>query len=139
MSEATMNHDLPPPDAVVETILTTAKGMDAQEDRLSRLMNLMCNVSYKNWRFKVGNMGNGHYLQCVLDACNDKGENWTGRKWYVSPYMIDAEVIMTAFKAVMTAEEHETRELFKFKDAAIFGPHLSLEALVANANKVATR
>jgi hypothetical protein len=29
----------------------------------------------------------------------------------------------------MTAEEHETREVFRYRGRAIFGPHLSVEAL----------
>lgn len=135
-----MNHDLPPTDQVMETILGRAAELkQAHEDREAHLRNLMCKVSYKNWTFKVGPMGNGNFLQCVLDVCDATGDNWKGRKWYLSPHMIDAEVVMTAFKAVLTAEEHETREQFLYDGAAIFGPHLSLEALVANAHKTATR
>jgi len=54
---------------------------------------------------------------------------WTGRKWLLSEHMTDSEVVGTAFKAVMTAVEHETREFFKFQGGAVFGPHISVFAL----------
>lgn len=48
----------------------------------------------------------------------------------LSPYMCPNEIVTTAFKAVMTAMEHEVRESFRYKDVAIFNPHLDPDALV---------
>ena len=47
-------------------------------------------------------------------------------------------MIQTAFKAVLTAEEHETREAFRYKGQAIFAPHYNVEALVALAALAST-
>jgi hypothetical protein len=54
---------------------------------------------------------------------------WHGRKWRLSPHMTDSEIVSTAFKAFLTAEEHECRERFRFKGQRIFGPHLDVHAL----------
>lgn len=102
--------------------------------RLQHIKDLLARITYKNWSFLSDIMGNGCYLQTVLDVCDEGGERWKGRKWYVSNFMTDPEIVNTAFLAVMTAEEHETRESFLFDDAAIYGPHLSLEAMKQNAN-----
>lgn len=53
-----------------------------------------------------------------------------GRKWYISPYMTDGEILQTIFKAILTYDEHEIREKFLFKGKRIFGPHHSLEDLM---------
>lgn len=74
------------------------------------------------------------YLQveCAAGACNLTGEPyaWKGRKWLISEHMTEGEVVQTMFKAVMTAIEHEARELFLYKGLPIFDPHYDLEKLV---------
>lgn len=94
--------------------------------RREKIDGLLNRVNYKSWTFRSGFMGNGCYIQCVLDAIDGKGDNWTGRKWHVSNFATDSEIISTAFKAIMTAEERETREQFLFDSLAIYGPHQSL-------------
>jgi hypothetical protein len=44
--------------------------------------------------------------------------------------MVPNEIVTTAFKAVMTAMEHEVRESFKYRDVAIYNPHLDPDSLV---------
>lgn len=65
--------------------------------------------------------------------CNVTGrENWwAARKWFLSRHMTDGEIIQTVFKACLTAQEHEIRERFLYKGAAIFDPHYDIEKLVA--------
>ena len=62
---------------------------------------------------------------------NSTGEEctWKSRKWRLSCHMTKSEFIQTCFKAVLTAVEHETRERFKYKDKAIFGPHINVDKL----------
>lgn len=39
------------------------------------------------------------------------------------------EIVMTALKAVLAAEEHEARERFKYRGEAIFSPHVDVDDL----------
>lgn len=55
---------------------------------------------------------------------------WWGRKWRLSPHMTDMEVVQTALKAILTAQEHEAREQFKVDGVAVCGPHLDLASLI---------
>lgn len=61
-----------------------------------------------------------------------------GRKWHLSPHMTEGEVVQTALMAVLAAEEHEAREFFTYRGRAIFGPHFSLQKLVAICDAGAT-
>lgn len=91
-------------------------------------------VKYKDWDFAVKMDGDRAYLQVgfwELDHDNPAGPPayQKGRKWMLSPHMTKSEVVQTAFKAVMTAEEHETREKFVYKNKTIFGPHFDVDQL----------
>lgn len=88
---------------------------------------MLSRVRYKDWTFRFEPLGDGFFLQVTWV---DLGENvWTGRKWYVSSHATRSEVVQTALKAVLTAEEHEAREQFKYDGSAVFGPHLDVDHL----------
>lgn len=90
-------------------------------------------VSFNNWKFYVGLMGDGYFVQVSFNALDTYSGNVSeqhGRKWYISPHSILDEVVRTCFLAVVTAHEHEIRESFTFNDRVIFGPHLSINKLL---------
>ncbi len=45
--------------------------------------------------------------------------------------MTNSEVVQTAFKAILTALEHEARELFTYRGVAILDGHYDLEQLAS--------
>jgi len=50
----------------------------------------------------------------------------TGRKWYVSPYAADSEILQTALMGALAMEEHECREFFKVDGQKVFNPHFDV-------------
>jgi hypothetical protein len=89
-------------------------------------------VEYKNWTFHVVGDADRLFLQVAFNGnCSKTGlpNNWKGRKWDLSRYMTKSELVQTAFKAVLTAEEHEAREAFLYKGRPIFEPHFDVDAL----------
>ena len=68
-----------------------------------------------------------------------KGEDQNGRWWRLSHHMTPGELVQTALKAALTAEEHEAREWFTYKGKAIFGPHLDIDKLVEIADATVMR
>ena len=105
---------------------------------LAQLEALLADVRYGPWLFRAGVMGDGFFLQAAEFVVSD-GTIQRGRKWYVSRFSTDGEVIQTALKAVLTALEHEARESFTYKGHAIFGPHFSIDALVRLAEDKASQ
>lgn len=95
-----------------------------------QIKSILFNIEYKDWLFNTGKQGNGYYIQV---AFTEDGKDWTGRKWYISTHATKSEVVQTALKAVLTAEEHESREKFLYYGKAIFGPHFSVDALLSIA------
>ena len=102
------------------------------DQKLARFRFLLEKVNYKDWHIEAHADHSGHYLQVRFSATDTKTAaktDWTGRKWRLSPHMTHSEVVSTALKAVLTAEEHEAREHFLYRGKAIFGPHIDVDSL----------
>lgn len=94
----------------------------------------LADVRYKDWELRVKMDGTRPYLQVgfwehdTTSPCGEKTYQ-SCRKWFLSPHMTKSEVVQTAFKAILSAEEHEVREKFTYKGKNIFGPHFHVDAL----------
>lgn len=99
-----------------------------------QIREIVSNCKFEDWLLEVKMDGDRPYLQVHVlngkDSETGLPMEWTGRKWMLSPHMVPNEVVTTAFKAVMTAMEHEIRESFRYKGVAIYNPHLDPDALV---------
>lgn len=120
---------------------TTATNEVSFEWRVRQLINV---IEYrdrtgKQWVFHIGHTSGGDlYLQVQfdgIDAYTGQPAGQHGRKWYLSPHMTKSEIVMTALKAVLTAEEHEARENFKYLGKRVFGPDFDVDALAEICDK----
>ena len=77
--------------------------------------------------------GERPYLQVVcergVDTKTGEPTKWTSRKWMLSKWLTKTELVRTAYKAYMGALKHEAQEVFKYKGAPIYSPHLNVEIL----------
>lgn len=93
--------------------------------------DILNDVQYKDWQMVLG-YGEKDYFQWRFYA---DGEWQSTRKWLLSEHMTKSEIVSTAFKAALTAEEHECRETFRYKGKKIFGPHFDVDVLAEIAGK----
>ena len=95
---------------------------------LETINRVMRDIEFGDWRFFVRTLPEGwlFYLRFVAADLTRQST----RKWYISPYATESELVQTVFKAVLTACEHEVRESFFYRGKAIFGPHFDVNALV---------
>lgn len=89
-----------------------------------------------------GNLEDGSmFLQVSVSEevgrCSVSGEPaaWKGGKKYLSRFMCSQEIVGVIFSIIKAAEEHEMLEMFRYKGASIFNPHLNPDALVEVARK----
>jgi hypothetical protein len=106
-------------------------------ETLSDLCHILFDVRFHDWMFHAGVMGDGYFVQVRFLASDhqthEPGQRQHGRKWYVSKHATCGEVVQTCLKAVLAAHEHEAREQFTYKGAALFQPHPDVDQLVALA------
>lgn len=101
---------------------------------MNHAVEVLSRVKYKDWVLFIGWDGDRRYIQWHFKAkCCKTGEVGVqrGRKWHLSPHMTQSELVGTAFKAALTAEEHECRENFIWDGYRIFNPHIDIEALAS--------
>lgn len=100
----------------------------------NRIQDIINRINYKDWIISFISKNDSRYIKVYIPhpdgpyhptSENEQGY-WSGRKWHVSPFMTDSEIILTCFKAITTAEEHETREAFLFDNIPVLGPHWNL-------------
>jgi hypothetical protein len=108
-------------------------------EQISNLINL---CKYRDWDISLRYDGSEYikgrkestqpYVQIQFDA----PDSFTGvverqycRKWKLSYYMTDSEIVRTVYKAIEAAVLHEMQEEFKFMDEPIFRPHYDVYEL----------
>lgn len=103
--------------------------------KYKELKEIISKINYKDWEFKTENRKDCFLLQILFwaydsDHPNQDKELQHCRKWFISRHACKAEVVRTAYKAVLAAEEHEVQENFRYQGARIHNPHLDPDALV---------
>jgi hypothetical protein len=93
---------------------------------------LIDNIKYRDWDIVLRMDGDRPYVQIQFDA----PDSFTGvverqycRKWMLSYYMTDSEIVRTVYKALEAAVLHEFQEDFRFMEEPIFRPHYDVFAL----------
>ncbi len=101
---------------------------------LASLRRILDDITFRDGHFLAEEIGGGFLVQlCLeeLDADSGVRQLFHGRQFYVSPQSTPNEVVRTAFKAVLTWEEHEARHRFTYRGAHLFSPHCDIEGLLA--------
>lgn len=102
----------------------------------SDIKNILRKIKYKDWQLRIIEKGEDVVLlQWIFYAVDNDNPSATElepqfcRKWYISLYSTDSEIIRSAYLAVQQAEMHELSENFTFEGARLFDPHIDLIAL----------
>ncbi len=122
----------------------------ADPKSLREVAAIVDRISYKDWVFRllsldraeVGDLG--FLLQARWmgpDAEDFYGEpvQQVSRKWFVSAFSCEREIVDTAWALIERAEIHEAQEFFRYQGEAIFNRHIKPEALLRVARDVQTR
>lgn len=75
----------------------------------------------------------------VFDHAEGKKVLHGGGKYYISQYSTKGEIVQKVFMACRQFINHELREVFTYKERAIFNPHLSLDELYDRAWNIEVR
>jgi hypothetical protein len=114
----------------------------ANPNRLVELCVWLRDIVCGEYRFEVVSKGDDLFLLARYDEADVHTgvvEVQTTRKWIISPHATHSEFIQTAFKCVLTSMEHRTREMFRYKGAQVYGPHIDVEALMSICNQTEVR
>jgi len=115
-------------------------------DFYNRVVDIIENISYKQDYDILVDIdpvsGQRVFIQVKCYRKDTVTGEWgygKGGKLYLSPYMSDQEIVQNTFGLYKSYEEHECREFFMYKGKRIYGPHISLEALLEVADRTTYR
>lgn len=107
---------------------------------LERVHSLIKLIEYPGIDFEIFVNADGLVvIYCVAELIdNERGvlSKQKGRPWLLWLTATDQDIVQTAFKAVLTFEEHEIREKFKYRGEAIYAPHFAPDDLVDLVERV---
>jgi hypothetical protein len=89
-----------------------------------RVCAVLEQVSCDGLRFAIDPVNRGFHLR----VCGVQGME--GRTWFLDSDAEESDIVRTAFKAAVTWQEHETRESFRYRGKAVFGPHINVRDLL---------
>jgi len=97
------------------------------------VLAIVAEVQFMDRRITVSVVGEGYHLQVQYmeeDIDTWKVELQKARKWYVSPYSTETEIVETAFKACRTSMDHVLKEHFLYKGRRVYSPHFAIQARI---------
>lgn len=95
-------------------------------------------INREGYGLSIGMDDVGIYLMITCfrkDTYTGKASEGQGGRRYLNPRMTDPQIIRVAFSALVAYDEHEDREAFEYDGKRIFGPHISIDALMDVADR----
>lgn len=115
------------------------------EEIVELVSHISFNVLNTTFRFCVKTdqvHGGRNYIQLHFTSpCTIDGhiEEWGSRKYYLSEYMTEDEIVKTCFMAAKQCVEHEVMEGFKFDNKIVFNPHINFRSLLDISDQTTNR
>jgi len=93
-------------------------------------------IEFMDRHFRLLRKGTGFLLQIVYyeadvdDPTSTKPVIQKARKWYVSPFSTETEIVETAFKACRVSMDHVLKEHFLYRGHRVYSPHFDINARI---------
>lgn len=108
-------------------ILCAREGFDSVEESAQHMDFAIDHVFYVQGRLWRRDMETGQY-------------GWgSGSKEFLSPHMTEDEIVKRCLVIARDYSEHEVREESYYEGKRLFGPHISIRALMSVAGETRTR
>jgi len=103
------------------------------QNKLSReeIEKILKDVSFQDRKFLLLDKGDGYlvqmsYMEPDVDNPEEGPVEQKTRKWYVSPYMTESEIVETCWAAVQRSQLHIAGEYFKYRGKRVYSPHFDI-------------
>ena len=89
-------------------------------------------IRFMDRKFRLIEKGDGflvqmEYMEPDITKLGSPPVKQSTRKWYISPYSTDTEVVETCFAMVCRSQLHIAGEHFTFHGRQVYSPHFNIE------------
>jgi len=114
--------------------------MPQSRKTFEEIQNIIDKIEFMDWKLRLLSKGDGYLLQWVFNELDvehpEKGpQPQHCRKWYLSPFSTETEIVETAWKACWIAMMHEVSERFSYNSKRIYSPHFAVSARIDMCNR----
>ncbi len=98
---------------------------------IHQVKDIVNKILFMDRSFRVEPMGEGCFLQVQYmeqDIETGKMELQLARKWYISFFSTETEIVETAFKACRVSMDHVLKEHFTYMGRRVYSPHFDIQA-----------
>jgi len=126
-------HNVPVFATVAEAVqhaIARVRAACAEPMNRNRLDTILRDIEFRNGHFLLRETEDGFLIQLCCkeeDVHSAQPQEFLGRHWFIGTQASPGEVVRTALKAVLTWQEHEAREHFKYRGVQVFTPHFDVE------------
>jgi uncharacterized protein (DUF433 family) len=99
----------------------------------AEIQEIVDKISFMDRTFRLLPKGDGYLLQLsYYEADVETGEMalQRARKWYISPWMTETEIVETAFAACRRSMDHILKEHFTYKGRRVYSPHFGINGRI---------
>jgi len=116
--------------------------MKQQAKSFADIRSILDNVSFQDRKFLLMEKGDGflvqmEYMEPDVDIPGSPPVSQKTRKWYVSPFMTESEIVETCWAAVQRSQLHIAGEYFTYKGRRVYSPHFHINARLTMCDKEA--
>lgn len=97
----------------------------------AEIQKIIDNVKFMDRSFRLLEKDDGFLFQLqYFEPDVETGEMLLqrARKWYISPWSTETEIVETIFKACRISMNHVTKEHFTYKGERVYSPHFDINA-----------
>lgn len=108
--------------------------MEQPRKTFEEVLIILSNITFMDRKFRLLTKGDGFLFQLWYMEPDSNVPGSTvpvlqrARKWYISPFSTETEIVETVFKACRTSMEHVVREHFHYKGEKVYSPHMHIDA-----------
>jgi hypothetical protein len=116
-------------DAAVRYAIELVRGR-VESESCRRLRGILADVRFGQAAFVIEEIASGFLIQLACperDVESGEMRQYFGRKWHIDRLATSGDIVRTAFKAVLTWQEHEAREKFTYRGERLFHPHFEVD------------
>ncbi len=105
----------------------------AAKKSLADFQDILSQIQFLDRKFTVQQKGDGFLLQLSYiekDIYTDKPSVQKSRKWYLTAFATESEIVDTAYAACVRSMRHVTKEHFLYQNRRVFSPHFDIKARI---------
>lgn len=105
--------------------------MNQQAKAKEEIERIIKRVSFKDRTFRLMEKGDGYlvqmeYMEPDVEKSGSEPVKQSTRKWYISPYMTESEIVETCWAMVCRSQIHVASEHFTYKGRRAYSQHFDV-------------